>query len=545
MGVRLELENDILKIIDEQGNKRKADLGYLQKIIDTERAKTTLDKEKEKIDKYQSGDETDESSIAYWQRNKKLNEHELKKIDADRKTLQKLEEQRSKLVFGVYSGDTGTINEKSSYYNELKDLYDKTKMEGSWKKWEGVFTFKKGSMGAYDSIQINYDKLSELQTEMQNYEGSVNGQINKAKAELDRMNAEIKRYDEAYKAYLSGNTEALKKYTLAITHDVDLNGTAESKKKRLNELITKLEEMMADPESQAAGAIEQQLKAVLTQFEASGLKLTDLTGGQGKWTGKYDDRGHKLYAPETFSDLFDSLADGISKLPDYIEKNSKVEEGLKETKEGIAEGIIPNGLTSKAKDTFSKFTGDFVDTAKSSAYGFDVNSPSKLMRDEVGKPVGEGIVAGLEEYISGYDPTGMASTLVNKLRTVIFPALASLTGNSSLFGGITPVNFGMNQNGSYYSGVSNAPATSFAAPLPYQPQLDLINANLGKILEATYVHTDTMVNEMHALRGDVGDLASHIDDLELRLDGDAIVGGLTPKLNNSLLKYSRRVERGL
>jgi hypothetical protein len=199
-------------------------------------------------------------------------------------------------------------------------------------------------------------------------------------------------------------------------------------------------------------------------------------------------------------------------------------------------------LSTKSKNILGKFTNEVVSEARE---GFKVGSPSQLMHDKVGVYVGEGVITGLEDSINSYDPSGMASSLITKLRTSILPAIASLTGNSGLFGGITPVNFGMNQNGSYYSGASNAPATSFAAPLPYQPQLDLINANLGKILEATYVHTDTMVNEMHALRGDVGDLASNIDDLELRLDSDAIVGGLTPKLNNSLLKYSRRVERGL
>lgn len=538
LGVRLELENDILKIIDEQGNKRKADLGYLQKIIDTERAKATLDKEKEKIDKYQSGDETDETSIAYWQRNKKLNEHYKKSVEKDQKSLSELLKEVDK-YYDQFS-DEDTLYSGTELGAKVSEWFEKKGIKGNYKiDIKKAINFDEYN-GTYD---FNWDAIEKLQTEMKDYEGSVNGQIKKAQKELDRMNSEIKRYDAAYKAYLSGNTEALKKYTLAITHDVDLNGTAESKKKRLNDLVTKLEEMMADPDSQAAGAIEQQLKAVLTQFEASGLKLTDLTGStrQGKWTGKYDERGLKIYAPETFSDLFDSLADEVSKLPDYIEKDTNAKEGLDETKEYISQGIVPSGLSTKSKNILGKFTNEVVDETRED---MGISSPSQLMHDEVGIYVGEGIITGLEDSINSYDPSGMATSLVTKLRTSILPAIASLTGNSSLFGGITPVNFGMNQNGSYYSGASNAPATSFAAPLPYQPQLDLINTNLGKILEATYVHTDTMVNEMHALRGDVSELASHIDDLELRLDSDAIVGGLTPKLNNALVRYSNNIGRG-
>ena len=137
--------------------------------------------------------------------------------------------------------------------------------------------------------------------------------------------------------------------------------------------------------------------------------------------------------------------------------------------------------------------------------------------------------------------TSMADDLISKLQSSIFPAIAGLSGNSIPFTGVTPVNFGLDQNGSGLFGA----ALPVNGALPYDTHLANITAILQMHSENMMNQTNIIISEIGNLRNDVVALGAHIDDMELSLDGDALVGGLTPRLNNALYTYSRRVERGL
>ena len=135
----------------------------------------------------------------------------------------------------------------------------------------------------------------------------------------------------------------------------------------------------------------------------------------------------------------------------------------------------------------------------------------------------------------------MADDLISRLQSSIFPAIAGLSGNSIPFTGVTPVNFGLDQNGSGLFGA----ALPVNGALPYDTHLANITAILQMHSENMMNQTNIIIAEIGNLRNDVVALGAHIDDMELSLDGDALVGGLTPRLNNALYTYSRRVERGL
>lgn len=543
LGVRLELEGNILKMIDEQGEKRKADLGYLQKIIDTERAKTVLDKEKEKIDKYKSGDANDETSIAYWQKQKKQQEDIRQKLEPDLEILNTLTEYAKKF-------DSGEINKYDrETNNKIRDLIEKiedTKTKNDIKK---AFDWSSDSFSEGYRYHIDKDALKDIKDSVDVAYKMADTDVKNAKIELDHMNNEIKLYDAAYKAYLSGNSKQLEKYTVAMTNNLDLSGTEKSKKTNFNDQVEKLKEMLADPESQAAGAIQQQLKAVMLQFQETGLKLTEETGNtkRGKLLG-YDDRGFAKYAveaKETYKDMFEGFADEISKLPEYIEK-TKLEEGIETVSKDTEAGLFSSfkgGLSTDAVNTISKYCSLIPEEFRDSK-NLNIGSPSRLMADEVGLYVGQGIMAGMEEGIKTWNLSNATSLLIERLRTTLLPGIASLTGESSIFGGITPVNFDLNQNGSSFSPMPNFPLAP-SGVLPYATHLDNINNSLNRLTERMVQQTDGIISEIQMLRGDVTDLGTRVSSMEVRLDGRTLVGELTPRINDELIRYGVRVERGV
>lgn len=87
-------------------------------------------------------------------------------------------------------------------------------------------------------------------------------------------------------------------------------------------------------------------------------------------------------------ELVGSISDKIGELPDKM-----VEIG-KELVEGIWDGI--KSAKDWLFDKISDFGDDIIDGAKEI---FDINSPSRRMRDEVGEPIAEGIGVGMNENI--------------------------------------------------------------------------------------------------------------------------------------------------
>lgn len=539
LGVRLELEGKLLNIIDEQGKKRKVDLDYLKELNERERLKATLDKNKELIESYKG-----EGGLLQLQRTQK-SKAEKKKTEYE-ELLKFVEDNLSP------GASVSALEKKAEKDEDIKQKLEKIKeLYG-----DTLYDVYHDTISGKNWKEMKNDLRSNISTQ-ETY-------IKKAEGYIKQMEYEIQRYEEGVNAALSGMAEQI--------HNVNIKylsgyvakgaGTEFDMTTALKKQMDMLKNMSLNPGDYDKTQMKQYLEGMLKQMTDLGYnKDTKIEGGYkialrnqfGALENINFDTYGDLYAYylEAFGRMPELMSEEIANGVEAMGKDSKIKSAVDSFSDSLKEGTtssFKDGLSSNAKSILSNFVSNKDNT--NGILGFlrsdtDTHSPSGLYAEKIGKPLGEGILVGMEEAIESYDSSVLANTLVSKLQSSIFPAIASLTGNSSLFGGITPVNFGMNQNGSGYSNMTNLPATSFASPLPYQPQLDLINTNLNKILEATHTHTETMVTEIRTLRGDVNGLASHIDDLELRLDGDAVVGGLTPKINDSLLRYARRIERGL
>jgi phage-related protein len=173
------------------------------------------------------------------------------------------------------------------------------------------------------------------------------------------------------------------------------------------------------------------------------------------------------------------------------------------------------------------------------------HSPSKLYRDEIGKNMATGIIVGLEETLNAYDPTTLASGFINKLQSYIFPGLALVaSGKGTSLSSMTPVNFGMSQNGSenYMGNISNMP---IGMNLPYKSDLQLINQSLQNLTDRMVEQTDSIIAEVGSLRDDVNLVGDRLSHLQVVIDSRTIVGELAPAMNDELLKYGERINRGV
>jgi phage-related protein len=176
---------------------------------------------------------------------------------------------------------------------------------------------------------------------------------------------------------------------------------------------------------------------------------------------------------------------------------------------------------------------------------WDINSPSKVMADEVGTYLGQGLIVGMEDIIKSYDPTTLASGFINKLQSYIFPGLALVaSGKGSSLSSMTPVNFGMSQNGSenYMGNISNMP---IGMNLPYKSDLQLINQSLQNLTDRMVEQTDSIIAEVGSLRDDVNLVGDRLSHLQVVIDSRTIVGELAPAMNDELLKYGERINRGV
>ncbi len=203
------------------------------------------------------------------------------------------------------------------------------------------------------------------------------------------------------------------------------------------------------------------------------------------------------------------------------------------------------GMIDEAKKSAKTMAPPVINSATDALKWYSkTNSPSKLFADEVGYWLGAGIIQGMNNAINEYKPKETVQPLINMLQSSILPAMAMLTNGAAMSLPISPVFDGVNQNGTQNS-IENIPAHSFAMQATYQSSLDAINSSLNLINTTLIDQTNGIIDEVRALRSDVGTLGDRIEDLDILLDGEALVGELTPRMSGSLVSYSKRVERGI
>ena len=155
----------------------------------------------------------------------------------------------------------------------------------------------------------------------------------------------------------------------------------------INELTEKLGEGLADIGSALADGAKKAVKSFGDWFSRLSDEITsslsDVIFDIGDWGSDLMIAGR-----EAASELISSIVNKLKELPDDMKKIGR------EIVEGIWDGIKSAGswLGEKISDFGSGIAGGFKKV-------FHINSPSKLMAAEVGKPIAEGIGVGMTDNI--------------------------------------------------------------------------------------------------------------------------------------------------
>ena len=514
LGIRIELEDRIAKIVDEQGNKRTADLETLKQIVELEKFKAKLDKQleaKEELEKQRKESVT--------KRDELKKQYDYYKDLRDRN--ESGEFSTSKLMELISEHDFGGNTEAfSEAMKKVADAYDLDSKEEAIKRY------------------------------VKDAAGDTGLAYNNAKKAADDLTKQIQSIEDAEAAYYEGNLEEMQKYSLVFSGYYKTGLTDDQKRKETEKLLDNVQKSMNDVEESIYSEVKSWFDTMRLYKKELGESTADLDKMWEAYEKEYNDkRGKatktdKTEKPDTQTSKTGSTATDYASVKagvstDWL-NNAKTD--LTDTGKYMAKGQIAGYYDElKSKYSLDEISDAGADLRKAINAGWGIKSPSKVMEEGTGKYIGEGLLLGMENAINAYNPTAMITNLVTKLQSSIFPAIAGLSGNSIPFTGVTPVNFGLNQNGSGLFGAS-LPTNGV---LPYDAHLANITAILQMHSENMMNQTNVIISEIGNLRGDVVALGTHIDDMELRLDGDALVGGLTPRLNDSLYRYGRRLERGL
>lgn len=534
LGAELVIENNVLKMLDAQGQARKFELDQLKQIVETEQLR---EKVKEKQER----------------------KTEIKKDIEGAKA--KLEDAQQKLrdTTGVGNFDS-TVQSLRMYRSDLDTLSnDELKKRGlSWEDYEKrLKDFNDEMVNQFGVNVVTYmgtearledqDALNKARKKVAEKEQEIQEKYNKARKTYDGLYEELRDIEFAERALETGENihEANLVLSGIIDRHLDLSATygktmAKMKGDRALEDINKA---LEDVEHSSYEDVNRLKESAEWYYKAIGN-----TEGFKNVEVAWDKYLEKYYELQSLNeDSAKEVTDNTSKLGNLADKaKNKAKDIVSEIAKdlplsGVSAGWskddLKNAITGGGVGgTGTQVTFDKLGQSAGSAFAGAFDSIFKSTVGEL-RSIGE----LFQDLTQNGAVTSMADDLLYKLQSSIFPAIAGLSGNSIPFTGITPVNFGLDQNSSGLFGAT----LPVNGALPYDTHLANITAILQMHSENMMNQTNTIISEIGNLRGDVVALGTHIDDMELRLDGDALVGGLTPRLNDSLYRYGRRLERGL
>lgn len=281
-------------------------------------------------------------------------------------------------------------------------------------------------------------------------------------------------------------------------------------------------------------------------------KLGEFAGNLGNWVindalpaiGKaIGDLIHK------FQEIWPDIVEWGKSIP------SKIMEGLgnlaewagnvgDEIAHGIADGLskgidwIVNAVTSLGNQAMDAIC-DF----------FGIASPSKLMRDEVGRYLDLGLADGIGKY--AFSVINQAKQMANSTTKAVNDGFGSIDSVSPT---ITPV---LNMN-SASMGLSNyltdlgqidfSGAASFAENLDANLDMTSLSTafdNQSHEIAMLRDQNQKLLNEISALRTDVAQYNDTMSKTSMILDSGALVGAMTPQIDRALGTRMVQAERGV
>lgn len=534
LGEQLVIEDRVLKMLDAHGQARKFELEQLQNIIATEKLRDKLEERKK-------AKEEAEKKLPELEKTRdeaKASRDAAPTVEAYEKGLQALADYYNQAKIAEKPANDPAVK----LFNERLEVFKDT--FGEFAKEAGV-TIHSGLIsgvarawrdeGIYETTESN-----KIRGKVRENRGTKSNAYLDAQRTYQSYIDEVNLYYDAERALEENNLDRIKQYNAAFSGFYKLGATDSEKETEANRLATDVKNSILKARETVYGTIKAEYEAAKQYYTELG-KTAELESLEEDWN-KYTEARDALYdtqkkeAKETSKGLDDLKNKATDEVKDVVSEfatpgvnggwgiQEQVEEGIKSATTSASGGSGGQSAFEKYGMSAGNAFAGVVDSIFESTIG-DLKSVGQLFQDVTKN----GAV------------TSMADDLISKLQSSIFPAIAGLSGNSIPFTGVTPVNFGLDQNGSGLFGA----ALPVNGALPYDTHLANITAILQMHSENMMNQTNIIISEIGNLRNDVVALGAHIDDMELSLDGDALVGGLTPRLNNALYTYSRRVERGL
>ena len=534
LGTRLVLENNILSIMDKQGKKRKADLDNLLKINAAEELKAKIEASKTREEEItKKGGDLDQAR---------------EKLDETRANQSELAFEKQAYIkeYGDLLKEYEAIEEirkendperKKEYESRLRDYRDA--LEEFEKAYD--IDFSEDNIGSSENDERFHERLDK-------YNSDLNDLASTTKSAQRNINMLVRCLDNlanAKEALASGDNKLIQQSNLTLSGYYDPTASLATAEADANKYLEDLKDAIDRPKEWAKSRIESEYEAMKMYYEGLGKSEKDKADLEALWN-KYLESYEKSAGELTVGALANK---GKNLLQDALKSGTSSFDFSKTLEE--------NNIGGELKDSLmNQFSNASKEAANSSETKSAMNGAMGALGAIGGTSYAESFTASIADALLGEKTSSIFTSIFEEvqqnvgdgffdlLQNSIFPAIAGLTGNSSLLGGLFPVNFGGIQNGSGLSGTANAPALSFAAPMPYQASLDTINTNLSKLTDRMVEQTNSITNEIKGLRTDVTDLGTRIDGLEVMLDGDALVGRLTPRINNALVTYAKRAGRG-
>ena len=371
----------------------------------------------------------------------------------------------------------GGLNEKTQEYSaeqvqEMADILKQLNPDVYTNEWiESMWSDIPATLSSeLDTLRARHDEITKINADNQLA-------LSKSAENLDSRKSLIKEYETLEKEILAGNTKAVEEWGLKLKYN--FKTAADASKNTLetqkNDIQKQLDDTNAllkkDPHNKTLLDNQKELLALKKWADEEYLKEEKYSQEEldkmdkeaedkldkkvakkkvnAKKQAKAQTEGAKEGAKEGATDVAETANKAVEDTMDSIDMDKIMKDPLsaigsssniKLANDGgfvlgsNIMGGMENAISSyNMDDTVSKATSNVTELFKSKKFGFDVNSPSKLIAKRVGSPVMEGLAKGISDNV------GMVKNPIAMVRDTVVNAFESYDLNADYQPTITPV----------------------------------------------------------------------------------------------------------
>lgn len=443
---------------------------------------------------------------------------------------------------------------------EIQSKIDKLK-SATVKSMKDLMTFTTNDdiyQSGLTELETKLEELNDTHDKYVEKYGEDSMQAKQAAKDIDHLEASIETYKKT-KADLSGDDTVVDaKFTNKIR-----NGTTELEE--YNDMLEKLRErglsesLMSLFAEMSVSEGKATAKYLLSESDA---QLAALDHNYQKYEAAGDKLAQTLYGDklqDATERYVQTVVDTIGELPD----------SAKSIGINIASGLA-TGFSEETESSLSLIDSSGAKITETLKKLFDIHSPSRVMRDEIGKNLADGLIQGfverMDEFvrnIGNYIPADLGmldvntQTSVNTMNSIINRLNDAIQNGITTSPVITPVldmsqmQLGMSQLNAMFGTVP------LAVPNTLINSTANINANDAMLLSAVnQMNSDICnkltqidpVSEISQLRADVNtqltNMSDRLDNMQVVMDTGALVGQLSGGINQSLGRKATMEGRG-